>query len=300
MTRLHVAAAALAFTALFAGCGGGPGNSSLPSTQPQSGPAASPSPPAGSKSSPSPAASGSPAASPTPAATPTPAPAIAGIVRIGGAALTNSAVVYSCGCTSQAGITKTDATGHFSLPLSGPALPASPNPTYTMVPGRNYVVVTKSPAGAEAWSMAFLGKTQAKTLAIGPGPLDSADIYTAAAALYVFFASPSSGPNSDESFDRWNFNSVAQWTTHMRSNGIAQLTPPEQQLLNDITSAQTTNATLFPGAPAWYPGQTPTTNTRIKNDLNALSASVGSPGADAAIPTPCPGGVGSCTGTPTP
>ncbi|MGZ3497573.1 MAG: hypothetical protein ACXWNK_00310 [Vulcanimicrobiaceae bacterium] len=281
-----IAIATLAALATLAGCGGGGGNGgggSIPSVG-----AANPSPSATSSAPPSSQASA------------TPAPQIAGVVSINNAPVANGTVIYSCGCSLQAGIAPTDQSGNYVLPLSGPAIPATPSPTYTMVPGRNYLIVAKSPQNAEAWTMAFLGKTPAHNLSLGPSATQSADVYSAAAALYIYFASPTNGPQADLAFTQWNFNAILQWTQHMRSVATTGLTQAEQKLVTDIGLAQAANTTLFPGAPPWYSGTAPQPNTTIKADLSALHSSVGTQGADPAIPTPCPGGEGFCTGTPSP
>lgn len=228
---------------------------------------------------------------------PTQSPGVSGVAQINGTSIGNGAVVYSCSCTGQAGITPTDAAGNFTISAIATAIPATPSPTYTTVPGRNYTIVAKAPPGAEAWTLEFLGKTPAHNIGLGSGYAFSTDLYASAAALYVFWVSANTG-NANTSYDQWNMYSIAQWAQYLRNTPTASLSAPEQQFLSDISAAQGTNSTLFPLMPLWYPGTAPAPNKTIKTDIVNIRTAGGT--ATDPVPTPCPGGVGQCTGTPVP
>jgi hypothetical protein len=285
---------------VVAACGGGGGggtSSALPSTgagtnnaPPAAGGTAAPPPTNTGFQSPPPLGS-------TPTPVPpgaTPGPALNGTMQLasGGtypsytevAEAQNSNVVFSCGCTAQAGASLLMTGGTFSIPQTAPATPSAPQPTYTTVPGRNYLIVATNASSSESWALEFLGATPAHNLALAPNA--TSDVFTAAASLYVYFFAASA---TDTAFDGWNFNSVLAWVNHLRSSGGANAA--EQQLLNDIAAAQAGGRTLYPAAPPWNLGAS--TNATIAADLNGVQAS-----GDTALPTPCPGG--SCTGTPTP
>jgi hypothetical protein len=291
--------------ALLAGCGGGGGSTSPGVTPPVTG-AGTSAGSGGATSTPSTAPSASPSTAPTHAPStpaPTASPAITTSASIGGAAIANGIVVYSCGCSNQAGTTTTDAAGNFTLSPTATAIPASPSPTYTMVPGRNYVIVAKAQSstasyasGAEAWTVAFLGTTPSHNLGLGPSGALSMDKYATAAALYAFYVAPLTG-NKDLSMNQFNFNALLAWANYLRTS--SSLSAPEQKLLSDIDSAQATGNTLFPRMPYWYPGTPlPPTNSAVVSDLQQIQLASGN--TSDPIPTPCPGGVGSCTGTPSP
>jgi len=260
---------ALGTCAIVAACGGGGGGALNP--PPTSTPKTSP--------------------TPTISPTPTPSPGLTGNMQVatGGTVgsftygpAANATVVFSCGCSTQAGTATADGTGAFTLVANSTPTPSAPNPTYTIVPGRNYIVVATTAGGAEAWTTQFAGNNPARNQY-----LDSnvSDVYAAAVSLYVFNNSPS----GTTAFDDWNFNALSAWYTSLKTspNGA------ETALLNDIASRSAANKTLFPGAPSW--NMTQMSSTLIKNDLAAVKTS-----GDAMIPTPCPGGEAGCTGTPTP
>ncbi len=69
----------------------------------------------------------------------------------------NATIVFSCGCSTQAGTATADGTGTFTLVANSTPTPSAPNPTYTIVPGRNYIVVATTAGGAEAWTTQFAG-----------------------------------------------------------------------------------------------------------------------------------------------
>src|SRR5579864_6618943 len=267
---------AFAAAALIAACGGGGGGGAI--NNPGGG--GNPSP------SPSPSSAGSPSPSPSPSAS----PQLTGSMQIatGGTVGTgftytaagNAQVVFSCGCTAQAGTATADVSGNYTLVANSTPTPSAPDPTYTIVPGRNYIIVAQSSAG-QAWTMQFAGAIPAHNLSLsGASP---SDVYTAAASLYVYQNSTA----GTFAFDLWNYNTVSAWLTTLHGSPNAQ----ETALLNDIATQSGLHRSLFPSAPTWNPTQS--VNGTIQADLAAVKAS-----ADATKPTPCPSG--ACTGTPTP
>lgn len=262
---------ALAGLATLAACGGGGGGGTV-------------TPPTGG--------GGGGGPKPTPTPVPTASPGGTGMASVLGNPLANAKVVFTCGCSSQAGTATTDASGNFALPASSNAVPAAPNPSYTLVSGRNYLVVAAdTSAHREAWTMLFLGNTPSTNVYMGSGAANTTDEFTAAASLYVFVNSPN---NSDTSFDDWNFNTIAAWANALRSG--KSHTAAETKLISDIKAAQTAGTTLFPFAPGWDP-EGNMTNATIRGDLAAIT-----PASDPAVPTPCPvsNGTPSCTGAPSP
>jgi hypothetical protein len=220
---------------------------------------------------------------------------IAGTMTLNGAAVANADVAYTCGCSAQAGETMTNAMGNYTVSASATAIPASPNPTYTAVPGRNYMIIGYASSGTQAWTMEFLGKTPATNLNLSstPGNLqtNSTDTASTATALYIFYESQN---DSDQSFDLWNFNTISAWAQKLRSGSTS---PNETKLLSDVSSNQSAGASLYPTIPVWNPQSGATVNSTILADLQAVHAD-GTP-VDPSLPTPCPG-AGMCTGTPTP
>lgn len=264
-----VGASIVALTALLAACGGGGGATTPPT--------------------------GGGTATPPTTATPSPTPSagISGALTIGGTALANAQVVYTCGCSAQAGLVTTDGSGNFTIGLTASPIPASPSPTYTTVPGRNYMIIGFSPTThAQAWTMEFLGKTPATNL-----NLVSTDPAGAAASLYIFAGSAN---NADASFDDWNFNTISAWAAHLRTGPTAH----ETQLVNDVTTAQAASgaaANMFPTVPAWNPDKTILSgNATVAADIAAVKND--GVAIDPLLPTPCPlsGGSPACVGAPTP
>jgi hypothetical protein len=206
----------------------------------------------------------------------------------------NDTVIFTCGCSNQAGITASDGAGAFSVTSPASPTPIAPNPTYTIVPGRNYLVVAEPPAsndGPQGWTLLFAGTVPSHDLALGDANSVVAssgvsDVYTTAIALLIY---KQSVQNSNTAFDDWNFNAVEGWLQRM----VIAPTPQETILLDQIASASSNGKSLFPTHPGWNPSQTlnPTINTELKAVIN-------SPGT--ATPTPCPSGPSSCTSTPTP
>jgi hypothetical protein len=204
-------------------------------------------------------------------------------------------VVFTCGCTNQAGTTVAGATGNFNVTSPATATPAAPNPTYTIVPTRNYIVEAQpvgSVTGPQAWTVMFAGSATSHDLALGDAgavaaSAGSSDVYTTAVALFVY---KYSNQNSNQAFDDWNFNSLQTW---MQNTLIAAPDANEIKLLNDIASESQLNHSLFPGKPGWNAAQL--INAKMNNDLNHIT-----PITDPTVPTPCPGGQGTCTNTPTP
>lgn len=213
-----------------------------------------------------------------------------GNLQVQGAPLGNGFVVYSCGCSAQAGSVTTDTVGHFIMPAAAAATPSVPQPTYTLGPDRNYIVVgsrSGAPgASTEAWTMEFVAQHLLNNLALNTS--NTSDVYTAAGALYVFYFTQPNG-NGELAYDQWNFNQVATWVNNLKTTPSL----PESTLINDINASQLANKSLFPSAPTW--NKTQITNSKIAADLTLVKNQVP---ADAALPTPCP--ASGCTGTPTP
>ncbi len=226
-----------------------------------------------------------------------PAYAMTGVMS-DGVPLANAPVVFTCGCTQQAGLTTTDGAGAYTIGATATAIPASPDPTYTTVPGRNYLVIGFAPNHAQFWTMEFLGAVPAHNLNLSDAPNDGAanipDAASTAASLYIFYES--SNAPGDESFDLWNFNAIDAWARHLRAGSA--LSAAETRLLADVTQGQTSGASLFPAIPQWNPDASATPNATIRADLDAVR-SESAAGANPSVPTPCPA-LGACTGTPTP
>ncbi len=256
--------ATLIGAAVVAACGGGGGGSSLPPPPPPPVPSSSPILNGTAQVA---------TASTYPAFTYAPA--------------TSAQVVFSCGCSTQAGTATTDSSGNFTLVANSTPTPSAPNPTYTVVPGRNYIAVATTAAGAEAWNTIFAGSKPSRNLYLN-GSNGTSDVFTAAVSLYVYYFSPQEGTgNPGTAFDNWNFHNLVNWYGTLKSspNGA------ETQLLNDIASQSGANQTLYPAPPSWNTSHP--TNSTIKSDLNSVQSS-----GDPAIPTPCP--TTGCTNTPSP
>jgi hypothetical protein len=259
------AACAILCAAMLADCGGG--GSALP------GPG-----------------SGHPNPSPSPSPVPSSTPALIGGLDVATSGTNpknahygpvgNGNVIFSCGCNVQAGFGTTDASGNMVLVANSTPTPSAPNPIYTIAPGRNYLEVGTTAAGAEAWTFQFAGKSPATNLSLEAS--NRSDAYTAAASLFVYFNSPT----GNAAYDHWNFNTIATWLTTLKNSPNAA----ETTLLDDIVTETVANHTLFPAAPTWNAGQP--TSALISKDIKAVNSSV-----DSSKPTPCPAG---CTGTPTP
>lgn len=282
--------------AIVAGCGAGGGSTALPGPGPQ----------------PSPSVGPTPSTSPNPTPTPSASPVLQAQgmqVATGGTvsggftyapAPTTDIVVFSCGCFPVAGTAPVLANGAFMAVSPATPTPAPGASPYIMVASRNYVVVAQpvNGSGPQGWTYMFEGKAPATTLGLGDSGsvLSSAavsDVYTTAAALYVYKKSTQCPPGGcNFAFDDWNFNAVQAWVTHLKAGPINFA---ESTLLNDIAAQSAASQSLFPApkAPAWNPSQP--LNTTIGTDINAVAGSI-----DATIPTPCPGGPSACTGTPTP
>jgi hypothetical protein len=252
---------AFAFSCVLAACGGGGGGGPMP---PNNTP------------------------TPTPTVTPTspPTPSGAGQMMVAGTALANARIVFTCGCSGQAGSTTADGNGNYTVPQTSNAVPQNPTPTYTAVPGRNYMVIGAGASShAEAWTMLFLGSVPSHNLYLSTSNVT--DQYTTAASLYIFYNSQNA---SDQSFDLWNFNTIASWTASLRTSGGNNAA--EKKLIGDVLTFQQSATTLFPTVPAWDPDG-PSANATIASDVQAVNSSV-----DSLKPTPCPNS--GCTGAPTP
>jgi hypothetical protein len=227
---------------------------------------------------------------PPPPPGPSPSPVIAGTMQLATGSYPvftenpagNATVVFSCGCTDQAGTATTSNTGAFTLVADSTPTPAAPDPVYTIVPGRNYLVVAATAGGAEAWDLQFAGRSQARNQYLNGSNMS--DVYTTAVSLYVYDFSY----QGDTAFDNWNFNQIKAWYKVLNGT-TGSPNAAEQKLLNDIAGAG--NTTLYPAAPTWDHDHT--TNATIASDLTGVKAS-----GDKAIPTPCPGT--GCTNTPNP
>lgn len=262
--------AAAVLAALFAGCGGGGGSTALP--------------PGGGGGHPSP--------------TPTPAPSVTPVLtgalnvavsgsypsQVDGAA-TSAQVDFTCGCTGQAGTGTADASGNFNLLTTSTPVPASPDPTYTIVPGRNYVVIGTAAMGtnlkAQAYTMVFAGNDNTRNQYLAGSNVS--DAFTAAVALYVMAKSA----GTPLAFDDWNFATLQTFYTHLQTAPTTQ----EQQLLTDIVAQQEAGNTMYPAKPRWRPNKIK--NVTIANDLAVINQST-----DNTVPTPCPtpgGGPAVCT-----
>jgi len=262
---------ALAAAAILAACGGGGGSG------------VNPPPPPGS--------------SPTPAAS----PGLVGTLNFVNTGTTYTTVTYapagtvgvdfSCGCTAVAGSGTTDGSGNFTLTAVSTPVP-QPNPMYTIRPTRNYLEVGSPTSGTQAWTMIFAGSIPSHDQYLNPGnQLVSApsDVFSAAVALYVFQFSSNSGV----AYDEYNFNQLVAWYNQLK-NGTP--TAHEVALLNHIVTESTAHHVLWPTAPGWRSGQS--TNATIHTDL--INVHSDGTAADPQLPTPCPGGAGMCTGTPSP
>jgi len=279
-------AAALLAAAAVSGCGG---------SSAYGGPSIG-----GGYPSPSPSPTQPPSPSPSPSPSPTPGLAASGMqVTTAGtypgpftnAPAASDNIVFSCGCSSQAGTGTTDGSGAFSV-MNG--TPATPGPgTYTIVATRNYVVVAQpaSGLGPQAWTMEFAGNTNATDLALGDSGATAvtsatSDVYTAAATLYIWEETKAAG--NATAFDKWNFNAIEMFVVHMASGHASN---HEQTLINDIAAQSGLGNSLYPTHPSWDPSQP--SNATILADTRAIR------GTDPAnVPTPCPSA--GCTGTPTP
>lgn len=270
--------AALVAAAVVAGCGGGGGGALI-----------------------RPGGGGNPSPSPSPSQSPTVTLGNLNYATggsVGGftyAAANGYQVVFTCGCSNQAGTTVASSTGGFSVTSPASPTPAAPHPTYTIVPTRNYLIEAQpvgGNAGPQAWTMMFAGTQASHDLALGDtgavaASTGTSDVYTTAVALYVYSHSTQ---GSNTAFDDWNFTSLQTW---MQDTLIAAPSAEEITLMDDIASQSGANNSLFPFKPGWNSAQT--INAKIMHDVDAIT-SVNDP----SVPTPCPGGEGTCTGTPTP
>lgn len=263
--------AGMVIAALVAGCGSGGGSVALP--------------PGGGGGHPSP--SPSPAPSVTPILTGNLNVALSGTYPTETEqAAANAEVDFTCGCNGQAGTGTADASGNFNLVTQSTPVPASPNPTYTVAPGRNYVVIGTTSLGtggnAQAYTMVFAGNDNSRNQYLSGSNVS--DPVTAAVALYVMAKSAGTSPLA---FDDWNFATLQAFYTHLQSSPTTQ----ETQLLDDIVLQQEAGKTMYPAKPRWRPNRLK--NTTIATDLAAIT-----PGTDPNVPTPCPtpgGGPAVCT-----
>jgi hypothetical protein len=283
---LAMGSSLLALSALIAACGGGGGGGGNPATPPVSGSGG------GSTLAPSTAPSGSSAS-------------ISGSLVANGTAIAmGSTVTVTCGCSGEAGEATAGSGGSYSVAASMTPIPSSPAP-YQLASGRNYLIIGYQPGSSlQAWTMEFLGNTPATNLNLSNTPsnnaLNTSDVAATAAALYVYYESSQiQKGNVDQTFDLFNFNAIAAWAQHLRTG--SDLSSAETKFVSDIQTAQSGSQSLFPGSalPSWDPNtSTYRLNTTMTSDINAIAQ--GGTAADPSLPTPCPGGAGTCTGTPTP
>lgn len=283
----------ITLAALLAACGGGGGSGGGSGTTPPVGGGSTPAPPVGTPtpvgSTPAPGQTPPPGQTPTPVQTPT--PSVTGTIAIAGVPLANSILVFTCGCNGDAGKMTTDANGGYTITGSAPSVTG--NGTYT-ASGHNLMIVGYAGSGTQAWTMQFLGATPAHDMTLGSNTSDTA---SAAAALYVDYSAATQLPagTTDQTFDWFNFNTIAAFAQHLRTSPTAN----EQKLLTTITNEQAAGHTLYPGtsAPRWDPNGSKTTNATITSALKAVQAD--GLGADQTLPTPCPA-ANQCTNAPTP
>jgi hypothetical protein len=288
-TSVALGAGILACSALLAACGGGGGGGS--STPPITG-----GPAPGSSGSPAPGGSGSP--SPAPSSSPG---ATGALTTAAGPIAAGSTVTITCGCTGEAGETSTtDANGDFTFGSTLPAIPTSATP-YQIVPGRNYLVVGYNSGSAlQAWNMVFVGNVPSHDLMLYNGSNGVSSAAAAAASLYVYYwASTLQQNNTDQTFDLFNYNTVAAWAQHL--SATSGLTANETAFLNDVAAAQNASQSMFPqtsGLPAWDPNPSMYgANAKLTADVQAIQKD--GVALDPALPTPCPA-ANQCTGTPSP
>jgi hypothetical protein len=272
---------ALLAAAAIAGCGGGGGGYSAvtppnPSPSPSIGPSPSPSPTPVLLGSMNIAMSGAfPNESPGP--------------------LVTAFTEFSCGCTSVAGTGTTDGSGNFNFVTLSTPEPLG-GPSYQIVPGRNYIVISTNGGSsggtnnaAQAWTIMFAGNTIGHNHYLAGANVS--DSYTAAVALYVYWNSKFGASPTDPAFDHWNFNDLAAFYTHLKT-GPRNL--QETQLLTDIVAQQEAGKPMYPGVPGWNPNQV-LGNPPMKADLTAVTSS-----GDVALPSPCPTAVGGGLNCPNP
>jgi len=257
--------------AVIAGCGGGSTSAVGP--------------PGGGGGNPSP----TPAPSITPVLTGALNVAISGSYpsQVDGAAA-NASVDFTCGCTGQAGTGTADSGGNFNLLTTSTPVPASPNPTYTIVPGRNYVVIGTAAMGTnqkvQAYTMVFAGNDTSRNQYLIPG-VNASDPITAAVTLYVMAKSA----GTPLAFDDWNLFTLQTFYTHLQTAPTTQ----ETQLLTDIVAQQELGNTMYPAKPRWRPNKIK--NTVIANDLAAINNTTDPGNVPTPCPTPAPGQPTGCT-----
>lgn len=260
----------MVIAALIAGCGGGGGSTAVNNPGGGHNPSPSPNP------------------SVTPVLTGNLNVALSGSypTQVEGAA-GNAEVDFTCGCSGQAGTGVADAGGNFNLLTTSTPVPASPNPTYTIVPGRNYVVIGTSSLGtggnAQAYTMVFAGNDNTRNQYLSGSNVS--DPVTAAVALYVMAKSA----GTPLAFDDWNFNTLQAFYTHLQTTPTTQ----ETQLLDDIVAQQEAGKTMYPAKPRWRPNRLK--NSTIATDLAAINNTTDPGNVPTPCPTPNPGQPAACT-----
>jgi hypothetical protein len=268
--RQTIAAAGFALGALLAACGGGgSGGSGTPPTNSTTAPAV------------------------------TGTPNDTGTLSVSGLSFAGVPVVYTCGCSGEGGEVTTNSSGGYQVSESATAIPASAAP-YTP-PGHNIMVVGYAAnSQTQAWTMVFLGSTPTSNLNLSSTPTVASanvnDTAATAAALYIYYEAAYSTAitGSDRTFDWFNFNQIDTFAEHLRTSPSTD----ESKFLSDITSAQQSNSSLYPGfVPTWNAISGDGTNTTLASDIAKIASDGTS--VDSTLPTPCPG-ADDCTGAPTP
>ena len=257
MFSLRTLVAASICAAAFAACGGGGGSSPTPVTG-GGGTGATATP------SPSPAPSSSPAFTASYASQP---------------ALDGGTVQFSCGCASTAGTANVGADGSLAITQNSTGLPSG---TYTIVSGRNYVIIGQAASShLQYWTLTNLGTTSSTNRYLGPSNGSGVDNFTTLGALYVYYNTGTpANSGSSEAFDYWPFSGVQTWVDHMRAGTTDTA---EAKALSDIAAAQSATTSLYPTTPSWTTATMDPPNALIQSDLSALASDTG----DSTKPTEC-------------
>ena len=239
--------------AAFAACGGGGGSSPTPVTV---------------------GATATPSASPAPSSSPAFTASYASQPSLDG-----GTVQFSCGCASTAGTAAIGSDGSLAVSQNSAGLPSG---TYTIVSGRNYVMIGQAASShLQYWTLMNLGATAASDRYLGPSNGSGVDNFTTLGALYVYYNSGNpAGSGSSEAFDYWPFSGVQTWVDHMRAGTTDTV---EAKALSDIAAAQSASTSLYPTTPSWATPTMDPANALIQSDLAALAADT----ADSTKPTEC-------------
>jgi hypothetical protein len=273
-----MSASFLALAALVAACGGGGGGAGTPPT-------------GGGGSTPTIAPTGTPA----PAST----PSDSGSISVSGLSFADANIVYTCGCSGEGGEITTDANGNYTITGTAKAIPTQS--TAYSPPGHNLMVVAYADnSHTQAWTMLFMGNSAATNLNLSSTPNNATanvtDTASTGAALYVYYQDAYSPQitGSDRTFDWFNYNQIIAFAQHLRTAPSTN----ETKFLSDISSAQQSGTSLFPGfLPTWNADAADSTNATIATDIQNVAQD--GTAVDATLPTPCPA-ANACSGAPTP